>query len=226
MNMVTGKNNELGKTPGASANGIHTKSGESASEGTSEGSNENSHNDSQLKSGERQDSFDDHEPSQNGNSVHAPQNGALNTPPTVNQTMSVVPMSVTGPLTTVPGPTTNLNIGMEYWGTPTSSTIPAMHGKDERELKRQRRKQSNRESARRSRLRKQAECDELAQRADVLNVENASLRAELSRIKSEYEKALSENAALKERLGEIPKNEDLAPAQNDQHAGEVTQQSG
>jgi hypothetical protein len=43
----------------------------------------------------------------------------------------------------------------------------------------------------------QAECDELAQRAEVLNVENASLRAELSRIKSEYEKALSENAALK-----------------------------
>jgi plant G-box-binding factor len=74
-------------------------------------------------------SITDHEPSQNGNSAHAPQNGALNTPPTVNQTMSVVPMSVTGPLTTVPGPTTNLNIGMEYWGTPTSSTIPAMHGK-------------------------------------------------------------------------------------------------
>jgi len=68
------------------------------------------------------------DPSQNGGSV--PQNGALNTPHTVvNQTMSVVPMSVAGPLTTVPGPTTNLNIGMDYWGTPTSSTIPAMHGK-------------------------------------------------------------------------------------------------
>jgi len=68
------------------------------------------------------------DPSQNGSSV--PQNGALNTPHTVvNQTMSVVPMSVAGPLTTVPGPTTNLNIGMDYWGTPTSSTIPAMHGK-------------------------------------------------------------------------------------------------
>ncbi|CAJ2636099.1 bZIP transcription factor 16-like isoform X1 [Trifolium pratense] len=253
MNMVTGRNNELGKTPGASANGIHSKSGgESASEGTSEGSNENSHNDSQLKSGERHDSYEDHEPSQNGNSAHAPQNGVLNTPPTVNQTMSVVPMSVAGPLTTVPAPATNLNIGMEYWGTPTSSTIPAMHGKvpstavaggmvnagprdgvhsqlwlqDERELKRQRRKQSNRESARRSRLRKQAECDELAQRAEVLNEENASLRAELSRIKSEYEKALSENAVLKERLGEIPRSEDLGPGQNDQHVGEVTQQNG
>lgn len=220
-NMVTRKNNELGKTPGASANGIHSKSGESASEGTSEGSDENSQNGSQLKFGERQDSFED-DPSQNGSSL--PQNGALNTPHTVvNQTMSVVPMSVAGPLTTVPGPTTNLNIGMDYWGTPTSSTIPAMHGKDERELKRQRRKQSNRESARRSRLRKQAECDELAQRAEVLNQENASLRAELSRIKSEYEKIRSENASLKERLGEIPRNEDLGEGQNDQHVGEGTQ---
>jgi hypothetical protein len=40
------------------------------------------------------------DPAQNGSSV--PQNGALNTPHTVvNQTMSVVPMSVAGPLTTV-----------------------------------------------------------------------------------------------------------------------------
>ncbi|CAK8562044.1 unnamed protein product [Lathyrus sativus] len=227
LNMVTGKNNELGKTPGASANGIHSKSGESASEGTSEGSDENSHNDSQLKSGERQDSFED-EPSQNGSSAHAPQNGVLNTPHTVvNQTMSVVPMSVAGPLAAVPGPTTNLNIGMDYWGTPTSSTIPAMHGKDERELKRQRRKQSNRESARRSRLRKQAECDELAQRADVLSEENASLRAELSRIKSEHAKALADNAALKAKQVEIPRNEDIVPGQNDQHVGgEDTKQSG
>ncbi|KAI5419060.1 bZIP transcription factor 16 isoform X2 [Lathyrus oleraceus] len=255
LNMVTGKNNELGKPPGASTNGIHSKSGESASEGTSEGSDENSHNvlqDSQLKSGERQDSFED-EPSQNGSSAHAPQNGVLNTPHTVvNQTMSVVPMSVAGPLAAVPGPTTNLNIGMDYWGTPTSSTIPAMHGKvpssavaggmvnagprdgvhsqpwlqDERELKRQRRKQSNRESARRSRLRKQAECDELAQRADVLSEENASLRAELSRIKSEHAKALAENAALKAKQGEIPRNEDIVPGQNDQHVGGDTKQSG
>lgn len=62
--------------------------------------------------------------------MHAPQNGVLNTPHTVvNQTMSNVPMSAVGPLTAVPGPTTNLNIGMDYWGTPTSSAIPAMHGK-------------------------------------------------------------------------------------------------
>lgn len=43
----------------------------------------------------------------------------------------------------------------------------------------------------------QAECDELAQRADVLKEENATLRLEISRIRSEYEQLLSENTALK-----------------------------
>ncbi|ESW28281.1 hypothetical protein PHAVU_003G273900 [Phaseolus vulgaris] len=256
LNMwITGKNNDLSKTTGESANGIHSKSGDSASDGTSEGSDENSQNDSQLKSGERQDSFED-EPSQNGSSAHAPQNGVHSRPQTlVNQTMPI-PISTASAPGAVPGPTTNLNIGMDYWGTPTSSAIPALHGKvsstavaggmitagsrdgvqsqiwlqDERELKRQRRKQSNRESARRSRLRKQAECDELAQRADVLKEENATLRAEVSRIRSEFEQLRSENASLKERLGEIPGvatpgNEDVRSGQNDQHVSNDTQQS-
>lgn len=70
------------------------------------------------------------EPSQNGSSVHAPQNGVHNRPQTVvNQTMSILPISTTSAPGAVPGPTTNLNIGMDYWGTPTSSTIPALHGK-------------------------------------------------------------------------------------------------
>eukprot|EP00494_Astrolonche_serrata_P028289 UN28554 len=107
----------------------------------------------------------------------------------------------------VPGPTTNLNIGMDYWAN-TASSSPALHGKvtptaipgavaptepwmqDERELKRQKRKQSNRDSARRSRLRKQAECEELAQRAEVLKQENASLKDEVSRIRKEYDELL------------------------------------
>ncbi|KAA8522001.1 hypothetical protein F0562_012685 [Nyssa sinensis] len=226
LNMITGKNNEPGKTAGGSANGVCSKSAESGSEGSSEGSDANSQNDSQMKSGSRQDSLEA-EASQNGSAVHGSQNGA-NTPHTM---VNIVPMSATGALGGVPGPTTNLNIGMDYWGAATSSTIPALHGKvpsapvaggmvttgsrdgiqsqrwlqDERELKRQRRKQSNRESARRSRLRKQvtkyffhfvfqsgyhasydslihcelcmlarqAECDELAQRAEVLKEENA-----------------------------------------------------
>ncbi|GKU95858.1 hypothetical protein SLEP1_g9163 [Rubroshorea leprosula] len=278
LNMITGKNNELGKTSGTSANGGYSKSAESGSEGTSEGSDANSENDSQLKSGGRQNSME-----------------------------------------AVPGPATNLHIGMDYWGAPASSGIPAIRGKvpstpvaggivtagsrdnlqsqpwlqvfplppnlklnsldlcitimvslnsdlqkdapvdelfkffssadllsdalassnnfvfyvdvfqisllmwikktcrDERELKRQRRKQSNRESARRSRLRKQAECDELAQRADALKEENANLRSEVSRIKSEYEQLLAENASLKERVGELPGHEDVKSGKDDQH---------
>ncbi|CAL0311785.1 unnamed protein product [Lupinus luteus] len=251
LNMITGKNNEHSKTTGTSANGIHSKSGDSASEGTSEGSDANSQNDSQLKSGGRQDSYEE-EPSQNGSSAHASQNGGLNAPHTaVNQTMSIVPSPVSGTPGAVPGPTTNLNIGMDYWGAPASASIPELRGKvpspavaggmvtggsrdsvqsqrwlqDERELKRQRRKQSNRESARRSRLRKQAECDELAQRAEALKEENASLRSEVCRIRSEYEQLLSENAVLKERLGE-PCNDDPRSGRNDQHADNDTQQSG
>ena len=47
---------------------------------------------------------------------------------------------------------------------------------DEREVKRQRRKQSNRESARRSRLRKQSECEALAIKVRELEEENIKLK--------------------------------------------------
>lgn len=43
----------------------------------------------------------------------------------------------------------------------------------------------------------QAECDELAQRAEALKEENANLRSEVNRIKSDYEQLLAENASLK-----------------------------
>lgn len=43
----------------------------------------------------------------------------------------------------------------------------------------------------------QAECDELAQRAELLNDENASLRAEINRLKSQCEELASENTSLK-----------------------------
>lgn len=49
---------------------------------------------------------------------------------------------------------------------------------DERELKRIRRKQSNRESARRSRQKKQAECEDLQAKVQRLDQENTALRQE------------------------------------------------
>ncbi|KAL6556451.1 hypothetical protein OROGR_005739 [Orobanche gracilis] len=269
LNMITGKNNGPGKTSSATPNGVRSKSAESASEGSSEGSDANSQNGSQVKSSGRIDSElygtmkndkgEDHfgtegvftyEPSQNGSSGHSSQNGGRNSSHTmVNQTTSMVPISAIGPVSGVPGPTTNLNIGMDYWGAAPSSAIPGMQGKvsgnpvaggmvttgsreniqsqlwiqfllckDERELKRQRRKQSNRESARRSRLRKQAECDELAQRAEALKEENASLRVEVARIRSEYEQLLAQNASLKDRLGDLPGQEDPRCSRDDQQS--------
>lgn len=68
--------------------------------------------------------------SQNGNSVHVPQNGGPNTPHSmINQTMAIMPITAAGAPGAVPGPATNLNIGMDYWGAPASSPIPAMRGK-------------------------------------------------------------------------------------------------
>ncbi|KAI4314874.1 hypothetical protein L6164_027740 [Bauhinia variegata] len=108
-------------------------------------------------------------------------------------------------------PATNLNIRMDLYATPVgaeaakmrhnqSGASPAAPSMDERELKRQKRKQSNRESARRSRLRKQAECEELQKRVETLGTENQTLRDELQRLSEECEKLTSENNSIKEEL--------------------------
>ncbi|KAF8051208.1 hypothetical protein N665_1779s0003 [Sinapis alba] len=199
LNMIIGKNNEAGKNSGASANGACSKSAESASDGSSEGSDANSQNDS----GSRNNGKDGETAS---DSAQGPPRNGSNQP--VNQIVPIMPVSATG----VPGPPTNLNMGMDYWSGH-GTTVPGVvvdgsqsqpWVQDERELKRQRRKESNRESARRSRLRKQAECDELAQRADVLNGENASLRAEINKLRSQYEELVAENSALKNRFSTVP----------------------
>ncbi|KAG4379682.1 hypothetical protein GLYMA_16G029000v4 [Glycine max] len=71
---------------------------------------------------------------------------------------------------------------------------------NERELKRERRKQSNRESARRSRLRKQAETEELARKVEMLTAENVSLKSEITRLTEGSEQMRMENSALREKL--------------------------
>ncbi|MBA0804739.1 hypothetical protein Gohar_004307 [Gossypium harknessii] len=121
-------------------------------------------------------------------------------------------------------PATTLNIGMDLWsaspaatGAPktrpnasgTVATVPAgavmpdQWIQDERELKRQKRKQSNRESARRSRLRKQAECEELQAKVESLANENHTLRDELKKLSDECEKLTSENSSIKDELMRI-----------------------
>lgn len=79
---------------------------------------------------------------------------------------------------------------------PSESWLP-----NERELKRERRKQSNRESARRSRLRKQAEAEELAKKVDSLAAENVALKSEISRLTENSDKLRLENTTLMGRLG-------------------------
>lgn len=59
--------------------------------------------------------------------MHGSQNEGHSLPHSlVNQTMSMMPIQASGAVT---GPATNLNIGMDYWGTPTTSAIPSMCGK-------------------------------------------------------------------------------------------------
>ena len=74
------------------------------------------------------------------------------------------------------------------------------HDMDEREVKKQRRKQSNRESARRSRLRKQAECEELSIRVNKLSEENEELHNELQRMKWKCENLTNQNKVLQQEL--------------------------
>ncbi|KAH9605913.1 hypothetical protein KSS87_010238 [Heliosperma pusillum] len=209
LNMITGKTNEEGKTTGTSANGACSKSAESGSDGSSEGSDANSQNDSSMKS-EARPEVTEADASQNGNSTHM--NGVVNAPhPMLNHAMTVMPINGPGAMTPVSGPATNLNIGMEYWGAPATS-IPPMQGQVTAAVAAGVVSAGSRDNLQ-SQLWLQAECDELAQRADVLKDENANLRSELDRIRSEYEQLMTENTALKERLGET--REDLGSSQTE-----------
>lgn len=125
---------------------------------------------------------------------------------------------------TVPVPATKLNNEMDSCNTfsdgaaPTktkpvvssvSSQVPSatrvgydgIHDvQDERELKRLRRKQSNRDSARRSKLRKQAECDELQAKVEKMSNENHTLADELNSLAKQCEQLTSENETIMEEL--------------------------
>lgn len=193
--LVTGKTGESGKPVSDSGNDGASQSAESGSEGSSDASDENT-NEQELAANKKR-SFDQ---------MLADGANAQN-----STSLSLVPVK---PVVSMP--TTNLNIGMDLWTPPpagagavkmrsnpsgVSSAAPGTM--DERELKRQKRKQSNRESARRSRLRKQAECEELQVRVDTLSNENLSLRDELQRLSEECEKLTSENKSIKEELTRV-----------------------
>ncbi|KAF5938477.1 hypothetical protein HYC85_022736, partial [Camellia sinensis] len=72
--------------------------------------------------------------------------------------------------------------------------------RDERQLKREKRKHANKQSARRSRLRKQAETEELMKRYEIVKVENITLKSEMKQLMEDSEKLRVENVALMENL--------------------------
>ncbi|CAN4083239.1 unnamed protein product [Withania somnifera] len=194
------KAGDNGKVTSGPGNDGTTQSDESRSEGTSDTNDEN---DNHEFSANKKGSFDQ---------MLADGASAQNNPATANY-----PTSIHGNPVTVPA--TNLNIGMDVWNASAAGpgaikiqpneSVPVMGLErrmndqwinDERELKRQKRKQSNRESARRSRLRKQAECEELQHKVEALSNENHSLKDELQRLSEECEKLTSENNSIKEDL--------------------------
>lgn len=146
-----------------------------------------------------------------------------------------LPVSAPG-RTMLPSPTTNLNIGMDIWNAPHSGSAaldispmtefaPPIAGangtevdrrwvQSEREMKRERRKQSNRESARRSRLRKMQECDDLAKNVAELNDENSALRMELEQLHKICKDLEAENQHILEELCSFPSNSSYSSTEN------------
>ncbi|GLT59028.1 hypothetical protein SLA2020_318760 [Shorea laevis] len=98
--------------------------------------------------------------------------------------------------------TPNMNTKTTTNSVPQSCAVlpPEAWVQNERELKREKRKQSNRESARRSRLRKQAETEVLAHKVESLNAENVAVKSEIERLTENSEKLRLENATLMEKL--------------------------
>ncbi|KAJ4813068.1 G-box binding factor 1 [Rhynchospora pubera] len=119
---------------------------------------------------------------------------------------SKLPVSAPGRAAVTP-PATNLHMGMDIWNTSHTSALAlnsrpdvAHHQLDERELKRERRKQSNRESARRSRLRKQQECEDLGKKVKELTSENSDLKAKVLELKEACQNVETENKQLMEEM--------------------------
>ncbi|KAK9678238.1 hypothetical protein RND81_11G198300 [Saponaria officinalis] len=191
---------ETGKATSGSGNDGASQSGESGSEDSSNTSDDNHNQSSASKKGSFDLMLED------GANAH-------------NNVSNVGPV----PGNPVPTPATNLNIGMDLWNDSapgavklrpstglSSAVVPSMvMGEiyDERELKKQKRKQSNRESARRSRLRKQAECEELQRKVECLNSENSALKDELRNLAEECMKLTAENQTIQAELKRVGKND-------------------
>merc|ERR1711920_501924 len=77
---------------------------------------------------------------------------------------------------------------------------------DEKETKKLKRKQSNRESARRSRMRKRAEAEELQKKKLELEYENHILRRDIEIYRQDYFRAVSQIAKYREEIDRLATN--------------------
>lgn len=73
----------------------------------------------------------------------------------------------------------------------------------EKESKELKRKKANRESARRSKLRKKEEFESLARKVDVLSTKGIALRTEIAKMEGVLETLEEQNASLKKELGRL-----------------------
>ncbi|KAE9595379.1 putative transcription factor bZIP family [Lupinus albus] len=80
----------------------------------------------------------------------------------------------------------------------------------EDEIRKERKRQSNRESAKRSRMRKQKECDELHRNMDILKDENSELTHLLMKLSEECLELSTENDSIEEELVEMYGPESIA----------------
>ncbi|XP_010244323.1 PREDICTED: G-box-binding factor 1-like isoform X2 [Nelumbo nucifera] len=239
---------ESRKSASGSANDGASQSDESGNEGSSSASDENT-NQQDGKKRSFDQMLADGASAQNNSSAQYSGATVETTFGTRGQPLAKLPVSVPGrPVVNMPA--ANLNIGMDLWNSSPAGTVPLktrpnasgvsasvaqapvvgregvmldhLSIQDERELKRQRRKQSNRESARRSRLRKQAECEELQSKVQTLTSENHTLRTELERLAEECAKLTSENKSLMEELTQLYGPEAIADLE-DNNASTVLQ---
>lgn len=82
--------------------------------------------------------------------------------------------------------------------------------REEDEIRRERKRQSNRESAKRSRIRKQQECEELHRNVDILKDENSKLIQSLKRHSEDSLELSNENDSIEEELVKMYGPESIA----------------
>ncbi|XP_042424186.1 G-box-binding factor 3-like isoform X3 [Zingiber officinale] len=199
-NTASSHQHELSQSGYNSADGSHNGS---------DGSNSTGGSSNQSKVGSKdRSSSDDRKIDSDINPVTGGESSSLK----VSSGVSRTPMDTTGyQMRNKTSPSLVQAFPVKKNGTPVhQTTIPKMSGcngvpsepwmQDERTVKREKRKQSNRESARRSRLRKQAENEELAKKVDTLFAENTNLRSEISRLTTNSNALRTENSALLDKL--------------------------